>query len=69
MPADAPAVWPRCPVEETYGDPCIRHVLQLRRQHALGGVVDLDRYAAWVSDLWGQLEELYQERREAQTEG
>lgn len=59
-----PTRWPRCPVVTTYDDPHLRLVLSVRRQHALGGVVDLDAYAAWVSDLWAQLEALRQEKLE-----
>lgn len=68
MPEGGPRAWHRCPVDETYGDGCIRHVLQLRRQQQLGALVDLDRYAAWVADLWGQLEELRQEKLDADDE-
>jgi hypothetical protein len=57
-----PKLWPRCPVACTYEDPHLRLVLAVRRQHALGGVVDLDAYAAWVSELWGQIEALKQEK-------
>lgn len=64
MPEHGPREWPQCPVRDTYEDPDIRRMLAVRRQHSLTGTVDLDGYAAWVGDLWGQLEALYTERRE-----
>lgn len=63
-----PKHWTQCPVRDTYDDPDIRRVLTLRRQHALGGVVDLSRCAAWVTDLWGQIEAAYAKRRDDERE-
>ena len=63
-----PKCWTQCPVRDTYEDPDVRRMLAVRRQHALTGTVDLDRYAAWVGDLWGQLEAVYAERRAKERE-
>ena len=57
-------VWPRCPVRATYEDPYIGAVLHLRRLKALGFTLNPDAYAAWVIDLWGDLEVMEQEKRE-----
>lgn len=59
-----PMVWPTCPVRATYDDPHIAAVLHLRRMRALGLQLVPDDYAAWVTDLWVDLESLEQEKRE-----
>lgn len=58
----------RCPVRETYEDPHIRGMLHVRRLHALGYQLREDEWAAWVTDLWSDLEGVEAEKRRKEDE-
>lgn len=57
--------WPTCPVRSVLEDPYLQRVLELRRNAKLGPVPDVGRrFAAWVPELWSQVDDALAGRSE-----